>query len=271
MLWDNFIYSWDKKTYLQMSGGPIDARVTMAASRLVMYNWGLAYTQILIRSILDLRLFGIYVDDVRQVTGLLPRGFRFVLEEKRFVYRGEWKEEDDLEDISDLTRVGRACQVAMNSVNPDLQFTVESDEDFANGRIQTLDFEMKAAEDGNIEHSFFEKPMQTSLVTMERSAMGSQQKHAILSNDLVRRLSMLSESISPEERLSVVDHYTRKLKTSGYNQNQCMELVNSGVRGFMNRKVNREKNGEDFYRSSKKTMGKRNQKKFTEKTTWYRK
>jgi hypothetical protein len=66
VLLDNFIYSWDKKTYLQKSGGPIGARVTMAASRLVMYNWGLEYTQILIRSDLDLRLFGIYLDDVRQ-------------------------------------------------------------------------------------------------------------------------------------------------------------------------------------------------------------
>jgi hypothetical protein len=40
VLWDNFIYSWDKKTFLQKSGGPIGAHVTMAASRLVMYNWG---------------------------------------------------------------------------------------------------------------------------------------------------------------------------------------------------------------------------------------
>ena len=108
------------------------------------------------------------------------------------MYKTEWKEEDDMENFSDLKRMGRTCQVAMNSISPDLQFTVESEEDFENGRIQTLDFEIKAADTGNIEHSFFEKPMQTPLVTMERSAMGAQQKHAILSNDLVRRLSMLS-------------------------------------------------------------------------------
>ena len=120
VLWDNFIYSWDKKTYLQWSGRPIGARVTMAASRLVMYNWGFKYTQILIRLNLDLRLFGIYVDNVHQGTGLLPRGFRFVKEERKFVFSLEWKEGDDKEDLSDLKRVGRVCQVAMNSVNPDL-------------------------------------------------------------------------------------------------------------------------------------------------------
>ena len=96
------------------------------------------------------------------------------LEERKFMFKIEWQEDDDLENLSDLKRMGRACQVAMNSISPDLQFTVESEEDFENGRIQTLDFEIKAAATGNIEHSFFEKPMQIPLVTMERSAMGAQ-------------------------------------------------------------------------------------------------
>ena len=270
VLWENFCYSWNKEIYLQKSGGPIGARVTMAASRLVMFQWGREYTMILVRSNLDLRLFGIYVDDVRQGTGLIPRGYRFVSEEKRFVYMVEWKEEDDIEDLSDLKRVGKVCQDAMNSINPDLQFTVESEEDFENGRIQTLDFEIKAAEDGMIEHSFFEKPMQTQLVTMERSAMGAQQKHAILSNDLVRRLSMVSPSISMEERLEVIDHYTKKLKTSGYNQNQCQELVRSGVVGYKNKIKNRKKNNQPFYRSAKTTLGARIKKKLTEKSNWFR-
>ena len=90
VLWENFCYSWNKQTYLQKSGGPIGARVTMAASRLVMFQWGREYTMILIRSNLDLRLFGIYVDDVRQGTGMIPRGYRFVQVEKKFVHRIEW-------------------------------------------------------------------------------------------------------------------------------------------------------------------------------------
>jgi pyruvate/2-oxoacid:ferredoxin oxidoreductase alpha subunit len=113
--------------------------------------------------------------------------------------------------------------------------------------------------------------MQTPLVTMERSAMSAQQKHAILGNDLVRRLSMIDQKVDMEEKLDVVNKFTKNLKTSGYNRNQCMELVTSGVRGFMNKQVNRKKNGEEFYRSAKKTMGKRIHKKLTEKTNWYRK
>ena len=68
-----------------------------------------------------------------------------------------------------------------------------------------------------------------------------------------------------EEKLDVVNKFTKKLKTSGYNQNQCMELVTSRVRGLINKRINRDKNGEDFYRSAKKTLGKRIQKKLTKK------
>ena len=83
----------------------------------------------------------------------------------------------------------------MNSVAEDLKFTVEteSEEDFENKRIQTLDFEAWFDEnEGVVKHNAFEKKMQTLLVIMERSAMGNQQKHSTLANNLVIR-------IQPEE------------------------------------------------------------------------
>ena len=82
--------------------------------------------------------------------------------------------------------------------------------------------------------------------------VAAQQKHAILSNDLVRKLSMISESVPLTEMLEVVDHYTKKLKMSGYNQNQCKEMVSSGIVGYKNKIKNRKKNGLPFYRREDK-------------------
>ena len=45
----------------------------------------------------------------------------------------------------------------------------------------------------------------------------------------------------------------------------------SGIRGFKNKGLNRERNGEDFYRSARSTLGKRIHKKLTKKPSWYRK
>ena len=121
--------------------------------------------------------------------------------------------------MTDLGRIGKVCLEAMNSVAEDLTFTGESDEDFPNRRLQTLDFEAwYDKQEGVIKHSFFEKSMQTSLVIMERSAMGTQQKYSILGNDLVRRLSKMSQTLSITEYIAVIDKCTLKLKASGYSQ-----------------------------------------------------
>jgi hypothetical protein len=71
--------------------------------------------------------------------------------------------------------------------------------------------------------------------------MSAQQKHAILSNDLIRRMSMIGDGVSLEEKIGVIDHYTTKLKTSGYNHNQCRELVTSGLKGLKTKMKNRKK------------------------------
>ena len=49
-LFQNFTSQFGGKTFLQMSGGPIGARVTMAAARIVMNSWARQYSGVLIRS-----------------------------------------------------------------------------------------------------------------------------------------------------------------------------------------------------------------------------
>ena len=50
ILWTNMMYEFGGETFLQMEGGPIGSRVTMAASRLVMQEWSEGYLDILERS-----------------------------------------------------------------------------------------------------------------------------------------------------------------------------------------------------------------------------
>ena len=61
----------------------------------------------------------------------------------------QYSEEAEIEDKnrrskgeSNNQRMARICQAAMNSVNKDLQFTVESPEDFPKEQLPTLDFKI---------------------------------------------------------------------------------------------------------------------------------
>ena len=236
-------------------------------------NWAEKYTAILVRSSIHLYIIPTnYVDDVRQANDKIKRGTRFDNEEQKLLFKEEWKTEDDAMDQTDLKRMGVVCLEVMNSIEDDLTFTVETQEDFVNKRVQTLDFETWFdAQEGVVRHSFFEKEMRTPLVIMERSALGNQQKHSILANDLVRRLSNLDQSMGIADQVEVINKYTYKLKASGYSRDQAKEIVVSGLRGFKNKIRRRIREGQPFYRPARKTLSMRVRKKLTEKNTWYKK
>ena len=60
-LFENFVYTFGGKNYLQLEGGPIGCRITMAVSRLVMQEWADQYRVILERASLNIWLYGMVV------------------------------------------------------------------------------------------------------------------------------------------------------------------------------------------------------------------
>jgi hypothetical protein len=231
VVWDNFTYSFGGNTYLQKSGGPIGARLTMATARIVMQNWGRKYRGILSTCGLEDWLSESYVYDARQSTQAVKKGNRFDVETGTMKFSREALQEDIKmcnEGESTNKRMSRICLPIMNSINRDLVFTVEVPEDFPNGKMPTLDFDMEIVGWG-LTHSYFEKSMKTPYLT--NSAMGEQQKYGILANELIRRLSNVSDGIGICERLKIVEKYIQQLKNSGYTRKQSREAVTSGLWG----------------------------------------
>ena len=82
-----------------MSGGPIEARITMVAARLVMHSWSRRYSGILLRAGLRLPYHGGYVDDGRQGSTTLRLGTVFNEEKKKFEVCQIQKVQDKLTEI----------------------------------------------------------------------------------------------------------------------------------------------------------------------------
>ena len=150
---NNFTYTFANEIFLQMFGGPIGARLTMAVARLVMQTWKEDYSKILNRSQIHELLSGLYVDDGRSLHRKLFLGERFSEKLQKFVRTDETEKIDIESGITrdELTR--KEILVSMNSVNPDLQFTMELCRDFGDGRLPTLSFSIWPGKDG-VEHSF---------------------------------------------------------------------------------------------------------------------
>ena len=270
-VFENFSSKFGGETYQQKEGGPIGARVTMAAARLVMQDWGESYMNILIDAKLIVDYLRGYVDDGRQVSTLLEKGMRFVKEKMRFEITREGLEEDEkMKNETKNARMSRLCLPAMNAINEDLTFTMEIPEDFPLCRLPTLDFELWL-EIWGLNHTYYEKLMKTPFLIMQRSAMGESQKVSILSNELVRRLSNVNYGwVENEEIIRVVEQFIKQMKSSGYGIKQSREITICGLKGWKNKRERREKEGTDFYREGKNTLKSRVRKKLTERENWYK-
>ena len=273
-LFQNHAYRFGNEIYHQKEGGSIGDRWTGAAAEIVMQDWAKAYKNILENSKIRVMLLAGYVDDGRQLTSCLPLGYRFSEQDKIFQYQEQAEIEDKIkkqEGESTNQRMARICLPAMNSVNPNLEFTVEAPEDFEQERLPTLDFTLWQEKDGTINHSYFQKEVKTPYVIMARSGMAVQQKIQILSNELTRRIGNINILRNgTQEYVKVVEQFTRELKNSEFQYTTAREIVTSGIRGLRTRNMRREQKGQPIYRIAKSTARQRAHKKLVSKENWYR-
>ena len=84
-------------------------------------------------------MMGGYMDDGRQITTILEKGYRFEETSNSFVFTQEGYKEDIEKERNGESRnefMGRVCIAAMQSINRDLKFTTESQENalYTNGQ-----------------------------------------------------------------------------------------------------------------------------------------
>ena len=267
-MFKHHVYSFGGKTYCQTDSGPIGLRITMAVARLVMGEWGEKMKAILTDADIKIFLSGLFVDDCRYLTSSLPDGVRWSQDEKKFVFRKEWKSEDCLQNKNQRTSQ-ELCH-AMNSIYSNIKFTIETESDFSNKRLPTLDFDLWVEEGNYLRYSFYEKPMKNPFCIMQQSAMSNKTKIQILSQDLVRRMLNVGDNVSQDERNKIVDDYTDRLIRSGYSEAQVRDIIVSGLTGYERKKTKAANEKAPLHRPAATTLNIRLHKKLTERENWFK-
>ena len=95
-------------------------------------------------------------------------------------------------------------------------------------------------------------------------------KMASLSQNMVRHMRNTSERVTIEERIRVVNCFTKKLANSGYTRDQARRVVEAGLKGYEKAKRKATKSGKRMHRSAKSGAAARNMKKLLAKTSWYK-
>ena len=141
----------------------------------------------------------------------LKPGWRWM--EGALKFSTKWERED--QELSSLEITRRVILGTLNMVEDFLSFTTETEEDFTDKWLPTLDMKLRVSGSNMVLHSFYEKPTNSNVTIQRRTAMGEDSKIQILSNDLVRRLKNSSEELGNGAKVEIVDNYTQKLTVRG--------------------------------------------------------
>ena len=111
---------------------------------------------------------------------------------------------------TDIERTKRVVQGAMQGLTDCLTFTVETEEDFSDGWLPTLDMKLRVNKANQIEYNFFEKPTGSSKCLQASTALNPNCLIRSLNNEMMRRLSNMNEHIPMEEKTEVLDKFSAK-------------------------------------------------------------
>ena len=92
----------------------------------------------------------------------------------------------------------------------------------------------------------------------------------ILSQNLIRRLQNICDSVTQKEKNDIIDNYYDRLRRSGYSHSVAHEIIVSGIVGY-ERKVDRAvKENSPLHKAAAATLQTRIYKKLTQRENWYK-
>ena len=209
ILMSSSCYTFGGKIYKQMTGAGIGERGSACLAKAMMSIWDKIWSLKQCKSGLWIPLLIRYVDDIRSYVFPINEGWTW--------NGSKWTYDPDLKDgLSYEERTRQELLKTFNSNLEGINLTVESEMDFESGLLPTLDFQTRVRGDWEIEYTYFSKPMASGLVIQKGTALSNQTVFASLRQDLIRRLSHISDHFQVEEHEKIINTFTQNLVDSGH-------------------------------------------------------
>ncbi len=160
-----------------------------------------------------------------------------------------------------------------NSITSFLKFTVEIEDDHANGRVPMLNIEVwsEKTKDGRegISHSY-EKKMANKKVMERDSAMPEKTKIMTLTQETIRRMKNTSTRVTPEERGDILTRQMAKMRKSGYSKEDRKKILLAGVTRYYRMRGREDRGGRRVNRHREEGEREREVKRLVVNKMWMR-
>ena len=158
----------------------------------------------------------------------------------------------------------------MQGLTSCLTFTEETGDEFADGWLPTLDMKLKITSENEIQYAFFEKPTCSKICLQSNTALNQNCMIQSLTNEVIRRLKNISESVPWSERIKVLDEFSYKMVNSGHAKPAIWKVLIGGIKGYERDVKKCKETGKPLNRSAAYNARSRKRKKLLAKSNWFR-
>ena len=172
----------------------------------------------------------------------------------------------------------RQVRLMANSILPYIQMKEDVATDCPEEKLPMLDFkvwkEEETGENGEkktiIKHEFYEKPMASKLVMMNKSALPHRMKVTTLSQEVVRRLKNTARSVGESKRRNILSNMMVKMRRAGYDDKMRRNVLVSGLKGYWRMVKTEKEGGRRVNRPRWEGAVERRYKKLGARSSWYK-
>ena len=260
-------YRFGGRIYRQRNGLGIGLRGSAALARLVMCEWDYVWGTIQAQYNIKIQILFRYVDDLRTYMWPIAKGWYW--ENKQWIFLP-----DREDDRTPLQRTVQEIGKSLCDVWDFIKFTTETEEEFHDNHLPTLDFATKVLDSGYISYRFFTKPMASNLTLQQGTALSKGTVFSSLRQDLVRRLLNTDYQLGAKARIEVIKEYIQRLVNSSHQFVYIKSIVLQALSKYTYMVERSQKSPADkcyapLHRSRHYQMDVRKLRKYTNYSTWY--
>ena len=222
VLMSSSCYSFGGKLYRQKGGAGIGKRGSACVAKCVMSLWDKLWANKQMLHGLSVALLVRYIDDIRIYLHPINNGWSW--DGKKWSFDPE---HDDGLTYEERTR--RGILQTLNSTLDSINLTIESESDYQSGMLPTLDFQTRVRDDWEVEFTFYTKPMASTLVIQNGTALPKQTIFSSLRQDLIRRLCSISCHRREIDEIKVVEDFIQCLSDSGHQYSFSKSVILQGL------------------------------------------
>ena len=202
-------YTFGGRIFLQVSGTGIGLRGSACLARIVMNKWDQRMARVLTSWGLKAKFYIRYIDDLRLYIYPIKRGWHWTPDGWKF----------NAEDQGSECNIERTCSEfckVFNMMQDFLNFTTESEVEFKNNYLPTLDVETQVEENGRIKYRFFSKPTNNNLLLENGTGLAQDTVFSSLRQEVVRRMVNTEKSVNIDERLQILEDFVQLMINSSH-------------------------------------------------------